>query len=378
MLSSLLYMKVLILNSILFTAENNIIPKVKSIKDTMIYNLCVGFKNLGHEVTLAAAADYKPSVLEEYEFDILFFESELKQIFLPSVLPFSLSLYKFLKNNAENFDFIISSEIFAFPSLFACMICPSKVFVWQELGVHNRKMKKIPSKIWYNVIGRFFMRRCFVVPRSYAARSFILNYHRNTSNEIIVHGMNFDNLKYSTDKVDYFITVGQLIYRKNIESIIRKFDLFLKKYNLLHYRLYIAGTGILYEDLRVLVKQLNLENSVIFLGHLSHVELNEYLSHAKAILLNSRMELNMISLSESIAVATPVITNLVPYSSYDVIQNKLGIAKDNWNEHDMMEIIRNNKYYVDNCLIYREQLSVEAVAGKFIALFNKKMSDINN
>ena len=90
------------------------------------------------------------------------------------------------------------------------------------------------------------------------------------------------------------------------------------------------------------------------------------------------MELNMISLSESIAVATPVITNLVPYSSYDVIQNKLGIAKDNWNEHDMMEIIRNNKYYVDNCLIYREQLSVEAVAGKFIALFNKKMSDRNN
>lgn len=365
-------MKILILNSILFTAENNIIPKVKSIKDTMIYNLCIGFKNLGHEVTLAAAADYKPSVSEEYEFDILFFESVLKQIFLPSVLPFSPSLYKFLKSNAKNFDFIISSEIFAFPSFFACMVCPSKVFVWQELGVHNRKMKKIPSKVWYNVIGRFFMRRCFVVPRSHAARSFILNYHRNTSNEIIVHGMNFDNLKYSTDKTDYFITVGQLIYRKNIESIIQKFDLFLKKYNLLHYRLYIAGTGILHEDLRVLVKQLNLENNVIFLGHLSHIELNEYLSHAKAILLNSRMELNMISLSESIAVATPVITNLVPYSSYDVIQNRLGIAKDNWNEHDMMEIIRNNKYYVDNCLIYREQLSVEAVAGKFIALFNKK------
>lgn len=365
-------MKILILNSILFTAENNIIPKVKSIKDTMIYNLCIGFKNLGHEVTLAAAADYKPTVSEEYEFDILFFESVLKQIFLPSVLPFSPSLYKFLKSNAKNFDFIISSEIFAFPSFFACMVCPSKVFVWQELGVHNRKMKKIPSKVWYNVIGRFFMRRCFVVPRSHAARSFILNYHRNTSNEIIVHGMNFDNLKYSTDKTDYFITVGQLIYRKNIESIIQKFDLFLKKYNLLHYRLYIAGTGILHEDLRVLVKQLNLENNVIFLGHLSHIELNEYLSHAKAILLNSRMELNMISLSESIAVATPVITNLVPYSSYDVIQNRLGIAKDNWNEHDMMEIIRNNKYYVDNCLIYREQLSVEAVAGKFIALFNKK------
>ena len=34
-------MKVLILNPILFTADNNVIPKVKSIKDTMIYNMCL-------------------------------------------------------------------------------------------------------------------------------------------------------------------------------------------------------------------------------------------------------------------------------------------------------------------------------------------------
>ena len=44
-------MKVLILNPILFTADNNVIPQVKSIKDTMIYNMCLGFKRLGHDVT---------------------------------------------------------------------------------------------------------------------------------------------------------------------------------------------------------------------------------------------------------------------------------------------------------------------------------------
>ena len=32
-------MKILILNPILYTADNNTIPKVKSIKDTMIYNV---------------------------------------------------------------------------------------------------------------------------------------------------------------------------------------------------------------------------------------------------------------------------------------------------------------------------------------------------
>ena len=48
-------MRILLLNSILFTAENNIIPQVKSIKDTMIYNMCLGFLKLGHNITLAAA-----------------------------------------------------------------------------------------------------------------------------------------------------------------------------------------------------------------------------------------------------------------------------------------------------------------------------------
>ena len=57
-------MKVLILNPILFTADNNVIPQVKSIKDTMIYNMCLGFKRLGHDVTLAAAEEYAPAEKE--------------------------------------------------------------------------------------------------------------------------------------------------------------------------------------------------------------------------------------------------------------------------------------------------------------------------
>ena len=52
-------MKILILNSILFTAETDI-PQVKTIKDTMIYGVCMGFVRLGHQVTLAAANEYRP------------------------------------------------------------------------------------------------------------------------------------------------------------------------------------------------------------------------------------------------------------------------------------------------------------------------------
>ena len=87
-------MRILILNPILYTAESNAIPTVSSIKDTMIYNLCLGFKQLGHDITLAAAMEYQPCKKEEYDFKILFFKSDLKRIFPPSVLPFSRDLWK--------------------------------------------------------------------------------------------------------------------------------------------------------------------------------------------------------------------------------------------------------------------------------------------
>ena len=58
-------MKILILNSILFTAETDI-PQVKTIKDTMIYGVCMGFVRLGHQVTLAAANEYRPIREEDF------------------------------------------------------------------------------------------------------------------------------------------------------------------------------------------------------------------------------------------------------------------------------------------------------------------------
>ena len=44
--------RILVINPILYTAETNRIPKVKSIRDTMIYTFCLGFLKLGHQVTL--------------------------------------------------------------------------------------------------------------------------------------------------------------------------------------------------------------------------------------------------------------------------------------------------------------------------------------
>ncbi|MDR1221310.1 MAG: hypothetical protein LBL07_00320 [Tannerella sp.] len=44
---------------------------------------------------------------------------------------------------------------------------------------------------------------------------------------------------------------------------------------------------------------------------------------------------------------------LIPITTIAINQEKLGIAKDNWDETDLVEIIDNNRSYVDNCVNYR-------------------------
>lgn len=81
-------MRILILNQILYTADNNTIPVVSSIKDTMIYNMCLGFVDAGHTVTLAAAEDYKPKAIEAYDFEVRFSQPTFRVYWHPALYRF--------------------------------------------------------------------------------------------------------------------------------------------------------------------------------------------------------------------------------------------------------------------------------------------------
>ena len=186
-------MNILFLNAILFTPEKGVIPKMKSIKDTMIYNMCLGAKKLGHHVTLVASADYKPIEKEEYDVEVLFFKSNFRKIFKPSSLPFSLELKHFLKQNHTKYDLVVSGGVFTFQSLMAAQICPLKTILWQEQTEHQQKLFKIPSKIWFNVVVPVCMSNIkVVVPRSFAAYRFTKQYLKQTSSIIVDHGINVD------------------------------------------------------------------------------------------------------------------------------------------------------------------------------------------
>jgi len=333
-------MRILVLNTFLFTAENGVIPNVKSIKDTMIYSMCLGFKGLGHDVTLVAGEEFRPTEKEDYDFNIMFVQASFKKIFPPLILPFSLELKHFLKEHNKDFDMVLSSETFMFPSLFAARICPEKTVIWQELTCHQRKFHQIPSKLWHNIMARFLMYKVLtVVPRSVPAQRFISLYMPRVSNTVVDHGINVEKIVATRTKKRQIISSSQLICRKNVDGIIRKFARFHALTEFEDIRLIIAGRGEEENNLKTLVSELGLNDAVEFVGFLSQKELGEYVGQSMAFLVNTRRDLNMVSIPEAIVSGTPILTNLPPacvcriYSGEKTWHCKGKMERDGYKSH---------------------------------------------
>ena len=307
-----------------------------------------------------------------YDFDVVFLRTVGHWIFQPSVFPFMPGVWRYLYKRRHEIDMVLTSESFSVSSLIAAFILPRKTVVWQELGAHNRKMKKIPSRVWYNVVARLFMRKVWVIPRSYVSQRFIKQYMPRVG-EPIGHGVKVDTvLSGSVAKKPQFLTVGQLIPRKNIGSIMAKFDAFLSNYPQYgNYVLYIAGDGVLRDDYTRQIVEMGRQQQIILLGKLSHEELFRYYRESKASLFDSLRELNMLALMESVALSTPVITNCVPFDSEVVAMKQLGITRDDWNDKDMARVIEQNDFYVENCKRYASLITVDAVAGRIIESFEE-------
>lgn len=363
-------MRILVLNAILFSAEKDVIPRVKSIKDTMIYNMCLGFKKLGHDVTLVAAEDYRPEEQEQYAFDVLFFRGKWKKVFKPSVLPCLPDLRDYLKKNRNKFDMILSSEVFSLLTLDAAIVCPQKLLIWQEVNVHQKKFHKIPSKVWHNLVVPMFMKKIKVVARSESACSYIRQFCANVSDICVEHGVNLDKFAYSSEKKRQIISYSRLVPGKRVDYVIRKFAELHALDAFKDVRLLIAGRGELEGELKQLVSDLNLKDSVDFLGFMAHKNLNSCVMESMCSLLNTQKDLNVVSIPESIVSGTPVLINSLPASAPYIKANELGIVQDDWGVPELIKIINDNERYVANCIRFREKLSNAHVAQMLIDAFN--------
>ncbi|MCL2051454.1 MAG: glycosyltransferase family 4 protein [Lachnospiraceae bacterium] len=374
LIESEIKMRVLIINPILFTAENDDIPQVFSIKDTMIYSLCMAFLECGHEPVLVAASAYRPLLEEDYPFEVKWMKCICKKIFKPRYLPLLKGLGRYLRKSKRDFDYIISSEVFSLTSLQCVIWAKSKLIIWHELGAHQKLLKQIPSKLWYNCVARLFMRFVLVVPRSKRASEFISVYCQNVADTFIDHGVDLKKIGFSKEKEEYFVVVSQLIKRKNILNIIHIFHDFIKESDMT-YQLRIIGEGELKEELQEEAVRLGLKNNVIFYGKMNHQEMLPILQKAKALLIDTQKDNSMVSIVESIAAGTPILTNSVPFNADYIKRENLGIVKDNWSTTELKMICDKNAVYVKNCLIYRDKLSAEYNVKQFNLLNDQKRNN---
>lgn len=360
-------MRILVLNPVMYTPDNHKIPKVKSIKDTIMHTMCAGFASLGHEVTLAAATPYKPIEAEEYDFDVRFFDTYGPEV-MNQHLPLSLSMARYVWRTRHDYDMILNSEAFQFHTLWAAMSSLKKTLCWHEFAGMPRRFHKMPARIWYNVVTPVSgIRNMLAVGRSKAARDFISRFMPNTAEQYVEHGVNTDKFPLAQKKEKQFIVASQLIPRKNISSIIHKFA----RFDALHpgYRLIIAGRGSEYENLVNLSRELGIADKVEMAGFLSHDQLAPLMASSQAMLIDTLRDLNMVSIPESIVAGTPVITNEVP--STDIVDKEgTGIKRNGWDAEDMWQVV-SNKSYVDNCLRMRDKLSVRQSAQSLIDIFTQ-------
>lgn len=363
-------MKILIVNPIIYTSETAQIKRVSTIKDTMIYDLCLAFHKSGHKVTLAAAEDYMPTAQEEYPFRVMWLKTVCKKICRPNALPFCPEIKKLVCKG--HFDLIISSEVFSLNSLMLTRNSKSRLIIWHELAKHNSIMKKIPSRLWYNIIARIFFKDTLIVPRSSEAREFISQFCNNISKTVVDHGVNTDKFEIQTDKENCFCVSSQLIARKQIDKIITAFAAYLKKYDSTT-KLYIMGDGEERQSLSALTQNLGISGNVIFTGKLPHSELVDILRKSMAMLVYTKKDNNMVSVVESIACATPVVTTSVPYNASYIKENNLGIVSDCWNEDDLNKIAT-DKAYTENCINYRSTISTSGKASLFCTLAEKELN----
>ena len=369
-------MRVLLINPILYTAETDEIPKVKSIKDTMIYTMCLGFLENGDVPVLAAASDYKPETEEEYPFEIVWMDTKLKKIFKPRCLPWMPGLSRYVKKNKEKMDGIITSEVFSLCSLTAVCKAPEKTVVWHELGAHNKIMHCIPSKIWYYMVARIFFRKAAIVARSEKARQFISRFCPQVREMVIDHGVDLCRIKADTVKENRFVVVSQLIGRKRIDRILEAFAGFSAQSGEGQgYMLDIIGSGDKEQELRQLAEKLGIWEKTVFHGKLSHKELAHMVAKAKAMLVYTEKDNSTVSIVESIAAGTPVITTPVPFNAAYIQKECLGIVKEEWGREELEMVCRRNEEFVQNCMAYREQLSAAYGSRLFAEILEELRED---
>lgn len=174
-----------------------------------------------------------------------------------------------------------------YPDSMAPLLAKNKVII----TVHDLAFKSLKNAFtWKTVLWKNFMtnlsikKACKIISITNFAKDEILKHYNIASDKInvVYNGFNdfskepiiYENISNNILRLSYkpyILTVSTISPRKNVDGLIKAFDLIKDK---IDYNLVIAGrNGWMYQDVFELVKKLNLGDRIIFTGGINDDEL---------------------------------------------------------------------------------------------------------
>jgi len=194
--------------------------------------------------------------------------------------------------------------------------CPKKSVVF----VHDLAFKYFPEAyskyelyLQENAINNIISKATKIVVSSESNRCDIIKFYgvKNISVVPLAYDDSIYNHQSDSKKGDYFLFVGRLEKRKNLENIVKSFKIFLNTFP--HYKLVLVGkTGYGWKEVE---NEINsdpkIRERVKIVGFVENAKLSILYQQAKALVFPSLYEGFGYPILESMASGTPVITSKI-------------------------------------------------------------------
>jgi len=233
-------------------------------------------------------------------------------------------LYKFLKKKNEKDIFVI--HLISYVPLLLLIIFNFKCKVilrisgYPKLNFARSLLWRLSNKKLSAIICPTFDTKDYLIKKKIFSKK---KCHVLKDPIINLQNLNYlknDQLEKKLLKKKYILNIGRLVSQKNQSFLINAFKKILEFDN--EYILIILGEGELENKLKNLAKKLQIEQKILFLGHVENVF--KYLKNAKYFVLTSRWEDPGFVLLESAFARTCIISADCPNGPREILENGKG------------------------------------------------------
>lgn len=261
-----------------------------------------------------------------------------------------LNIYEIVKQTQP--DIIVSNFSYVNPALlFGSILGVKKNIVWfHTVYGHSR-----PNKLKIIIKKRFLKLADLVIANSEILQKEMQEVYNMPSHKTcsIAFWTNISNHQSNSDllyrerkeNVLYIGCPGRLVADKNHALVIKAIAA-LKQTTNKTLRLYIAGNGVFKNELQQLVKDLHLEENVVFLGLLDVSEMIAFYKAMDVVVLPSFHEAFGLVFIEAIALGTPVLVSNA-FGALDFIdRNRFPLQHISFNPESVQDLCEKLDPYV--------------------------------